>query len=82
MSLAIPAVVTPIGANCEVVQDGINGFWADNDDQWYNTLEQLILHSDRRTEMGKAAQQKIQSQYAVNSTLSQFTDLFKSATNK
>lgn len=77
MSLAIPAVVTPIGANCEVVDEGVNGYWADNDEEWYIALEKLILDTAHRKEMGKCGQQKIQAQYSINSSQTLFLDLFK-----
>ncbi len=77
MSLGIPAVVTPLGANCEVVDNGINGYWADTDNEWYVNLEKLILNQSSRTEMGKLARQKINDKYSVIATRSLFLDLFK-----
>lgn len=77
MSLGIPAVVTPLGANCEVVDDGINGYWADNDTEWYDKLEKLILDKTLRIEMGKHARQKIEDRYSVNATRNLFLNLFK-----
>ncbi|HNN71949.1 MAG TPA: glycosyltransferase family 4 protein [Ferruginibacter sp.] len=76
MSLGIPAVVTPIGANCEVVEDGVNGFYADNDTEWYNSLEKLILDKQLRVEMGKRSRNKIESNYSVSATRQSFLDLF------
>ena len=79
MSLGIPAVVTPIGANCEVVDDGLNGYWADNDDEWYSALEKLIQDAGSRTKLGMAAQQKIITQYSVIASKTLFLNLFKSS---
>ncbi len=76
MSLGIPAVVTPIGADCEVVEDGVNGFYADNDTEWYNSLEKLILDKQLRVEMGKRSRNKIESNYSVSATRQSFLDLF------
>ena len=79
MSLGIPAVVTPIGANCEVVDDGINGYWADNDEEWYTALQQLLLDTASRSELGILAQHKMVTQYSVIASKELFLDLFKSA---
>lgn len=76
MSLGIPPVVSPVGVNCTVVDDGINGYWADNEEKWYAALEKLILNTNERVLMGKLAQQKIQKQFSVISTLPLFLDLF------
>ncbi len=81
MSLGIPAVVSPVGTNCEVVDNGVNGYWADTDDEWYFALEKLITDKHGRKEMGKLSQQKIQKQYSLLSTQSLFLDLFKPAGN-
>jgi glycosyltransferase involved in cell wall biosynthesis len=78
MSLGIPAVVSPVGANCEVVDDKKNGYWADTDHEWYVALEKLILDINERKQMGKLAQQKIINEYSVIATKTQFLDLFKS----
>jgi glycosyltransferase involved in cell wall biosynthesis len=80
MSLGIPAVVSPVGANCSVVNDGINGYWADSDDQWYTALEKLILNTSIRIQMGKLAREKMQEQFSVNSSLPVFLNLFKKGT--
>lgn len=77
MSLGIPAVVTPLGANCEVVDNGINGYWADTDAEWYIKLEKLLLDNNLRTEMGKRARHKIAERYSVLATKQLFLNLFK-----
>ncbi len=77
MSLGIPSVVTPFGVNCEVVNNGADGFWADNDTEWFNTLEQLITSNELRSKMGKEAKAKIINRYSVIATVNSFTDLFK-----
>lgn len=82
MSLGIPAVVTPIGANCEVVDDGIDGYWADNDEEWYSALQQLLLDAASRSKLGTLAQRKIVTQYSVIASKELFLDLFKSPTAK
>jgi glycosyltransferase involved in cell wall biosynthesis len=77
MALGIPSVVSPVGANCKVVDDGINGYWADSDTDWYNTLEKLITSYELRNKMGIEAKEKICNQYSVNATAYMFFNLFK-----
>ena len=77
MSLGIPAVVSNIGANKDVVTDGVNGYWASNEQEWYNKLSYLLEHSEKRVELGKNARAGIISNYSVESTKNDFFGLFK-----
>jgi glycosyltransferase involved in cell wall biosynthesis len=76
MGLGIPAVVSPVGANCEVVQDNINGLWANNDWEWSVALEKLIQSNELRNKLGIAARETIVNKYSVNNTKEVFLDLF------
>lgn len=77
MSLGIPAVVSPVGANCEVVQNGVTGFWAATDKEWYDAIEQLICDEKLRINMGLNAQKFISGNYSVKATTQLFLNLFK-----
>lgn len=79
MSLGIPAIVSPVGANCKVITNNKNGFWAQNDEEWYHHLEKLISSNELRTEIGIAAQKFVTENYSVKATSALFLNLFKSA---
>lgn len=76
LSLGIPAVVSPVGANCKVVKDGVVGLWAEGEEDWYNKLESLINDTERRISMGIAARQHIIQNYSVLATRESFLSLF------
>jgi glycosyltransferase involved in cell wall biosynthesis len=42
MSLAIAPVVSPIGVNADIVEEGVNGFIATTDDEWVAKLSMLV----------------------------------------
>lgn len=75
-SIGIPAVVTPIDPNTKIVLNNISGFWADNDSEWYQHLETLIINEPQRTEMGNNARKNIEDNYSVNSSKESFWALF------
>jgi glycosyltransferase involved in cell wall biosynthesis len=77
MSLGIPAVVSPVGANCTVISNNVNGYWANNEKEWYDKLEKLLTDENLRIEMGKKSRIDIINQYSVASTVKQFFNLFK-----
>ncbi len=76
LSLGIPAVVSPVGANVEVVDNGKNGFVADTEDEWMSAIEKLIKDAELRKKMGEAGRKKIVEKYSVQSSYKQFLSLF------
>jgi glycosyltransferase involved in cell wall biosynthesis len=76
MSLGIPVVVSPVGANCDVVKNDETGFWASSEEQWFSLLEKLILDRDLRIKIGKQSQEFIQKNFSVDATLPLFMNLF------
>ncbi|MDP4261667.1 MAG: glycosyltransferase [Bacteroidota bacterium] len=76
MSMGIPAVVSPVGVNNLIVDDGINGFICDDLDEWELRLTQLLTNKDLRKRLGVAARKKIESNYSVSATRDKFLSLF------
>jgi len=50
--VGVPAVCTPVGVNRDVVQDGVNGFWAMTHEEWVRKLSVLIEEAELRKAMG------------------------------
>ena len=77
MSLGIPPVVSPVGANKKVVIDGENGYWANDEKEWYENLEKLITNHQLRTELGTKARNRIIANYSVEANKEKFLKLFE-----
>ncbi|WP_205499633.1 glycosyltransferase [Rufibacter psychrotolerans] len=77
MALGIPALVSPVGMNTEVVDDGVNGFICYKQEDWYRSLEKLIVDANLRKELGEAAREKIERIYAVTANWDNFLALFQ-----
>ncbi|TAJ24085.1 MAG: glycosyltransferase family 1 protein [Nitrospirae bacterium] len=65
MGLGIPTVLTPIGANLEIVEHGKNGFFADSEEEWTDALTKLIQDSTLREEVGRAGRKTVEDRYSV-----------------
>ena len=65
MSLGIPAIMTNVGVNKEIIEDGVNGFLAESDDEWIDKLSILIENKDRRKDMGNKGITTITEKYSV-----------------
>lgn len=64
MALEIPAVMSPVGVNCDIIQDGVNGFVADKEDEWVEKLTKLIENKELREKMGKEARKTVIEKYS------------------
>lgn len=71
MALEVATVMTAVGANKDIIQDGQNGMLALTDDEWFDRLSQLIDSVDLRVTLGKAGRKTIEQHYscqALNNT--------------
>jgi glycosyltransferase involved in cell wall biosynthesis len=65
MGCSIPVVASAVGMNNEVVDEGINGFLVQSEEQWLDRLNQLIEDSALRESLGKKGRIKIASEYSI-----------------
>ena len=79
MALGIPAVISPVGVNTEIVEHGVNGFLADERWEWIDYLTKLVEDVSLRMEMGRRAHEKIEREFSVLSNKPKFLSLFKNA---
>jgi glycosyltransferase involved in cell wall biosynthesis len=65
MALEIPTIMSPVGVNTEIIQDGENGFLAKTEDEWVEKMSQLIENKALRTHMGKAGRKTVVDKFSV-----------------
>lgn len=76
-AIGIPAIVSPVGVNKEVVQDEVSGYWCSDPANWEERLEALITSEQLRKQMGKAGRKHIEKYYSVSAIREKFLQLFK-----
>jgi glycosyltransferase involved in cell wall biosynthesis len=76
MALGIPALISPVGVNTKIVDDGINGYLCSSDEEWEVALRGLIESPNLRAEMGLAGRQTVIKHFSVSSNTSNFLSLF------
>lgn len=76
MALGEPALVSPVGMNTEVVQDGVNGYICATPQEWTASLRKLLEDSDLREQLGAHARQTIVERYSVVANWPNFMALF------
>ena len=77
MAMEVAAVISPVGVNREIVENGVDGFLCQSAEDWFSALEYLILNPDKRKEMGAKGRQKIIRCYSVASNSTNFLSLFQ-----
>jgi glycosyltransferase involved in cell wall biosynthesis len=65
MGCSVPVVASSVGMNTEVVDEGINGFLVQTEDEWLSRLNQLIEDISLRQLLGTKGRIKVESEYSV-----------------
>jgi glycosyltransferase involved in cell wall biosynthesis len=76
MALGIPALVSPVGVNKEIVEKGVDGFHCETNKEWLEALQTLINNDETRYKIGLLGRKKIINNYSVKSVKSSFLSLF------
>ena len=76
MALGIPALVSPVGMNTEVVSHGHNGFVCATPAEWEASLRQLLADAGLRQQLGRAARATVERRYSVVANTPNFLRLF------
>lgn len=61
MSLGLPVVLSPVGMNREIVTNGIEGFLANSDDEWFDAVGRLHKDLELAAKMARAAYARAQT---------------------
>ena len=81
MSVGVPAVISAVGMNKEIINHGVDGFLADGENQWYEVLSKLIDDSELRIKIGAKGREKVIKKYSKDSAKDLYLNLYKSLMN-
>jgi glycosyltransferase involved in cell wall biosynthesis len=76
LALEIPAVASPVGVNKTIIEEGVNGYFATSDAEWFDAIEKLLINAPLRKQFGNAGRKKIIDQYSLASNEQNFIGLF------
>ena len=76
MSLGIPALVSPIAVNTEIITHGLNGYYCNSTEEWITNIEKLMNEFLTRKRMGSYGRNHIEKHYSVKATKEAFLSLF------
>lgn len=78
MGMGIPVVASAIGAACEFIADGENGFLASDLQAWEDRLARLIQDPALRARMGAAGRATVEQRFSVEVTAPVYLSVMKS----
>lgn len=77
LSLEIPSIVSPVGVNTKIIEDGKNGFLCHENDQWIEKIGLLLNNKELRLEMGKNGKEFVQKHFSKEANLQHYLELLK-----
>jgi glycosyltransferase involved in cell wall biosynthesis len=67
-AVGVPVVCTPVGINRDLVEDGMNGFYAMTPKEWEEKLSLLIENSELREQMGREGRKRVLENYTYQAS--------------
>jgi glycosyltransferase involved in cell wall biosynthesis len=77
MGVGIPAVVSPVGANRDIVSDGETGFHAATEADWIDTLDRLLSDASLRQRLGAAARERVTVRYSAEAQAPRVAEILR-----
>lgn len=77
MALGLPVVARRMGSNPEIIQDGVNGFLVETEDEWFERLAALARSPELRHRMGEAARRTVLEHYSVQTQIPRVIAIFE-----
>ncbi|MEE2727001.1 MAG: glycosyltransferase family 4 protein [Candidatus Latescibacterota bacterium] len=75
MAVGLPVITSPVGINREIVEDGIEGFWARDMDDWIKFITDLARDEGLRQKMGTLGRKKMEAHYALEAAQERLGEL-------
>jgi glycosyltransferase involved in cell wall biosynthesis len=80
--VGLPVVCTPVGINRDLVEDGINGYWAMTPAEWEKKLSVLIENSELRERMGREGRRRVLESYTYQACAPRLLSILNRAMEK
>jgi glycosyltransferase involved in cell wall biosynthesis len=82
MALEIPAIMSPVGVNSDIIVDGVNGFLADKEQEWVDKMSRLIEDKELRECIGKEARKTVVEKYSKEAQKGNYVKFFNEVLSK
>jgi glycosyltransferase involved in cell wall biosynthesis len=79
MGCGIPALLSPVGVNVQIIEDGVNGFLAEGEEEWFDKLCRLVEDAGLRGRLGAAGRKTVEERYSVRSQRERYLEVLERA---
>ncbi len=76
MALEIPTIMSPVGVNSEIIQDGENGYLASELNEWVDKISTLVDSAELREKLGKKSRATVVDKYSIESQKQNYLKYF------
>ena len=76
-AMGIPVVCSSVGINKTIVTEGVNGFLAHTNEEWFDRVSRLVTSPDLRARMGAAGRRIVTNEYSLKSLWPRFFSIIK-----
>jgi glycosyltransferase involved in cell wall biosynthesis len=81
MSVGKPAVMSNVGMNRDIIENGVNGFLPVGQKQWVDVLSELIEDKSLRKKIGENGRKTVIDKYSKETVKKTYLDLYTSLMN-
>jgi glycosyltransferase involved in cell wall biosynthesis len=77
MAAGIPVVASAVGANCDIVNHGEDGFLARNSDEWVQFISTLFKDSHMRKTFAERGRELVEKKYSLDQFAAAYIELMR-----
>ena len=77
MALEKPVLASPVGVNTSIIDNGVNGYLCQTNQDWMIHLELLLNDTTHRIRLGQSGRKKVVGQFSLLSNQRNFLSLFE-----
>lgn len=77
MACGVATIASDIGENKYIIRPAVNGFLANNEEEWVKYLVKLLDEVNLRQQLGKAGQDTVYKRYSFERTIPQLIDIIR-----
>jgi glycosyltransferase involved in cell wall biosynthesis len=78
MACGLPVVVSPVGSNAEILEQGEVGWAASDSETWVSALEACQRDPERAARLGSQGRVLVAREFSVESSAKKLVDVFQS----
>ncbi|MCA9410970.1 MAG: glycosyltransferase family 4 protein [Candidatus Omnitrophica bacterium] len=73
-------VGSDVGANRDILEQGVDGFLCKTEEDWFETLKDLAENQQKRVQVAEAASRKVRQEYSIEVAAAKLIEIFREVT--